>query len=199
MVAAIVACFALFASLANGQTCKYTSEDIEGPYYKPNAPTRPGNVVCDKAEMVNGTQLLVHGRIRTPDCWSPQAAHLDVWQANPQGGYSDQEDKSGPNFWCRGQLDTDAEGNYQFLTTIPGSYMDGDAYRPAHIHFKVSKADTPGENPLTTQLYFIEDPYIETDPCAPYCHAGDDTLTFYLEAENNAQSYSIGFDIILSE
>ncbi len=34
-------------------------------------------------------------------------------------------------------------------------------YRPAHIHVKVS---APGHAPLTTQLYFPEDPYNAGDP-----------------------------------
>jgi len=42
---------------------------------------------------------------------------------------------------------------------VPGHYLDGAAFRPAHIHLKV--AALGGD--LTTQLYFEGDPYNESD------------------------------------
>jgi len=44
---------------------------------------------------------------------------------------------------------------------VPGRYLNGAQYRPAHVHVKVS---APGFLPLTTQLYFPGDPYNAVDP-----------------------------------
>ena len=44
---------------------------------------------------------------------------------------------------------------------LPGRYLNGAQYRPAHVHVKVSAA---GHVPLTTQLYFPDDPYNAIDP-----------------------------------
>jgi catechol 1,2-dioxygenase len=44
---------------------------------------------------------------------------------------------------------------------VPGRYLNGREYRPAHIHIKVA---APGFAPLTTQLYFPGDPYNARDP-----------------------------------
>ena len=68
---------------------------------------------------------------------------------------------------------TDQRGNYEFATIMPGRYpvppnLPGlEKYfgltRPAHIHFRVSESL---HVPLTTQLYFKDDPYIAKDPWA---------------------------------
>ena len=43
---------------------------------------------------------------------------------------------------------------------MPGHYLNGARYRPAHLHVKVHVA---GAERLTTQLYFEGDPYNEGD------------------------------------
>jgi protocatechuate 3,4-dioxygenase beta subunit len=58
-------------------------------------------------------------------------------------------------------MTTDADGAFELSTIIPGHYLNGSTYRPAHIHVKAS---APGYRLLTTQLYFEGDPYNEGDP-----------------------------------
>jgi hypothetical protein len=58
---------------------------------------------------------------------------------------------------------SDANGLYAFETILPGAYLNGNQYRPKHIHFRVNK---PGFPELITQLYFAGDPYIAADPWA---------------------------------
>ena len=66
--------------------------------------------------------------------------------------------------WMRGHLllrhepymaKTDEHGRYAYTTIVPGHYLNGVQYRPAHIHLKASAA---AHAPLTTQLYFAGDP-----------------------------------------
>ena len=74
----------------------------------------------------------------------------------------------------RGQVRTDADGRYEFITVIPGPYtipLDGPTgkmtaaagwspWRPAHIHLIVS---AEGYEPLVTQLFIDTSDYLDSD------------------------------------
>lgn len=132
--------------------CVATEANIEGPFYKEGAPSRMVLVDADTP----GTRITVSGRVLASDGCAPLAgATLDVWQADASGAY----DNDG--FQLRGVLETASDGSYEIVTIVPGHYLNGDRYRPAHIHVKLS---APGHQLLTTQLYFAGDPYNEGDP-----------------------------------
>lgn len=132
------------------RACAATHDNIEGPYYVRGAPERSD--LIDRP--MKGVVLTIEGRVTGLDCATGLgAALLDVWQADARGGYSEA--------LLRGTLRADAQGNYRLRTIVPGHYLNGARYRPAHIHFKLS---APGHRPLTTQLYFPDDPYNEGDP-----------------------------------
>jgi len=122
-----------------------TEPNIEGPFFRPNAPLR--------ATLSRG--LILTGVVRDTRCRPMRDAVIEVWQANPAGDY----DLNGDVF--RGRLRTDAAGAYRIETTTPGRYLNGGVYRPAHIHVKVHANGRPS---LTTQLYFPGDPYADADP-----------------------------------
>jgi protocatechuate 3,4-dioxygenase beta subunit len=137
---------------APGADCAETEANIEGPFYKEGAPSRMVLVDADTP----GTRITVSGRVLAADGCTPLAgATLDVWQADASGAY----DNDG--FRLRGVLETAGDGSYEIVTIVPGHYLNGDRYRPAHIHVKAS---APGHQLLTTQLYFADDPYNEGDP-----------------------------------
>lgn len=128
-----------------------TADNIEGPFYKRGAPHRSVLVGPDDA----GERLHLTGTLRTTRCEPIGGAAIDVWQANAVGAY----DLDGFRF--RGALVTDPAGRWDLRSIVPGRYLNGDRYRPAHIHIKIRAAGRPG---LTTQLYFAGDPYNEGDP-----------------------------------
>jgi protocatechuate 3,4-dioxygenase beta subunit len=136
-----------------------TASNIEGPFYKPGAPERSKLPVPFRGgiSLVGPPipTLVVEGRVVDDRCRPVPGARLDVWQADHTGAY----DNDG--FGMRGQLRTDADGRYRFETLRPGHYLNGDRYRPAHIHVKVGAT---GHRRLTTQLYFPNDPYNAGDP-----------------------------------
>jgi catechol 1,2-dioxygenase len=140
--------------------CSTTEPNIEGPYYRADAPFRADLVEAD----VHGTSLVVGGRVLSADCRSPLAgAVLDVWQADGDGHYDNDGTMHLPKdrFRLRGKLRTDDGGAFSVRTVWPGRYLNGRVYRPSHVHVKVSAA---GHRPLTTQLYFPGDPYNDVDP-----------------------------------
>jgi protocatechuate 3,4-dioxygenase beta subunit len=128
-----------------------TEDQIEGPFYRAGAPTKP--VLVESGD--DGVRLAVSGRVLSVDCAILAGAVLDIWHADADGAY----DTAGFHF--RGKVTADAQGAYRFDTIIPGRYLNGDTYRPAHLHLKVSAA---GHVLLTTQLYFEGDPFNESDP-----------------------------------
>lgn len=160
------------------QTCgEVTASNIEGPFFSPDSPRR--NDI--RAANWQGTLVVVSGRVWTTDCEPVPGAVLDFWQANHLGAY----DNEGYDF--RGHQLTDSSGRYELITIVPGHYLNGSTYRPAHIHAKVT---APGLNLLTTQLYFADDPFNASDPWIV------DSLTMSLteDAEGDQRA---AFDFVL--
>ncbi len=118
------------ATLLEGdqRPCAPTPEDMEGPFYRPGAPTRAST----------GRGLVVSGAVKSAGSCSPiPGARIEWWQAGPRGNYDDEH---------RGALRTADDGTYQFETDFPPAYFG----RQPHIHVKVL---APGHRTLTTQLY----------------------------------------------
>lgn len=134
--------------------CEETEDQILGPFYRDGAPMRSTLTGAG-----GGEALIVRGVVLgTGAACAPLAgALLDVWQADESGAY----DNSTPDFGWRGKLLTDESGAYTLTTILPGRYLNGNVYRPRHLHLTIS-AD--GHAPLTTQLYFAGDPFLATDP-----------------------------------
>jgi protocatechuate 3,4-dioxygenase beta subunit len=134
-----------------GPVCEATADNIEGPFYKAGAPSRATLV----GERDRGERFVLTGSVRSTECEPLAGAVLDVWHADWRGDYDNE------GFTYRGTLATDARGRFTLRTIIPGRYLNGRRYRPAHIHVKLRAR---GRETLTTQLYFEGDPYIEGDP-----------------------------------
>jgi catechol 1,2-dioxygenase len=128
-----------------------TAANIEGPFYKRGAPHR-AVLATDKDA---GERLVITGTVRSASCDPIAGAEMEIWQADASGAY----DNDG--FHLRGALATDTHGRWELHTITPGRYLNGDRYRPAHIHIKLR---APDHRPLTTQLYFAGDPYNDGDP-----------------------------------
>jgi protocatechuate 3,4-dioxygenase beta subunit len=157
--------------------CTETADNILGPFYKQGAPFRN-----DLTSGVRVSKVLeVRGRVLACDCETPlSGALIDVWQADEDGVY----DNTG--YLLRARLQTDADGQYQYSSVLPGAYLNGDQYRPRHIHCKVSH---PSATPLVTQLYFQGDPYISQDPFVK------DASVVPLSEDSGI--YRVTFDIVL--
>lgn len=133
-----------------------TPEDRMGPYYMPGAPIRTTLV----AEGTPGRRLVIRGRVRAVRSHAHESirglgrAIVDVWQANDVGEYDNE------GFTLRGRFIADADGVFCVETIVPGRYLDGDGYRPRHLHVIVTAED---HAPVTTQIYFAGDPFNASD------------------------------------
>ncbi|RDV36758.1 hypothetical protein DV096_16860 [Bradymonadaceae bacterium TMQ3] len=168
------------------EQCLPTGSDIQGPFYEPGAPQR---IQLASAEEP-GERILIEGTVFEPDCQTPiEGALIDVWQADAEGNYH-----SGANYRLRAQILTDASGNYRIETIRPGHYLNAGAFRPAHIHFTITR---PGFTPLTTQLYFAGDPYLAPDDSCGVCASDDPTLIMELSDGPEGFEKQGRFDIVL--
>jgi catechol 1,2-dioxygenase len=135
------------------ENCR-TTDDILGPFYLAGAPFKDDII----PEGVVAEPLLVQGRVLS-GCQDPIAdAIVEIWNANEEGAYD-----SSVDFFFRGRYRTAADGKYSFRTIVPGRYLNGNTYRPSHIHFRIT---APGYAELVSQIYFREDPFIASDPWA---------------------------------
>jgi catechol 1,2-dioxygenase len=149
-----------------------TPSNVLGPYYREGAPfiDNGGRVAPDGEP---GRALLVSGRVTDTAGRPVSGSVVDVWQCNASGEYEHQTTGK-EDYYLRRRLRTDAEGRYSFQTIRPVPYeipksgpvgtllamLDWHAFRPAHIHFKVTG---DGQAPLVTQMYFADDEWLHND------------------------------------
>jgi hydroxyquinol 1,2-dioxygenase len=158
--------------ISNGKPPGATESTVFGPFYREGGPEMPaGGNVAEGAE--GGTPTIVTGRVLDMDGKPIAGAVLDVWQADPDGLYDSQRLEL-EELAMRGIFHSDAEGHYLIRTTRPVHYQipsdgpvgvmlaatDRHAWRPAHIHFKVT---AKGYMPLTTHLFDDVDEYLDSD------------------------------------
>ena len=116
-----------------------------------------------------GERIIVAGRVLDEDARPVPGTLVELWQCNAAGRYRHPVDQHAapldPNFDGVGQVATDDEGRYRFLTIKPGAYPwrnTPNSWRPAHIHFGVFGPAFATR--LITQMYFPGDPLLAYDP-----------------------------------
>jgi len=152
-----------------------TPSDVEGPLYREDPPWRekPAKIYEEYEGVENGDVLFVYGTVTSSDGTPLSGAILDIWQTGPDGGY-DIWDERQPDYNFRGRFSVEEDGSYEFQTMVPrpytvpthgpvGRFLEATGqhpWRPAHIHFKV---EAEGHEPLITQVFFPDDPYLDND------------------------------------
>jgi catechol 1,2-dioxygenase len=147
-----------------------TTDDILGPFYKAGSPFGENIIPIENT----APPLIIEGKVFTNCDIALKDAVVEVWNANDTGGYDTSTD-----FKFRGQYKTAADGVYRFKTIIPGRYLNGGTFRPSHIHFRIT---APNHQELVSQIYFKDDPFIESDPWAGASKASERILTLAKDA-----------------
>jgi protocatechuate 3,4-dioxygenase beta subunit len=171
-------------------SCEPSTVDYygQGPFYMPNAPFIQNGQLAGPNEL--GQRLIISGRVLNLDCTQALPnTEIDVWHADSNGAY----DNTG--YRLRGRVNANSQGFYLFETVMPGFYLNGASYRPAHIHFQITP---PGFAPLITQLYFQGDPYIASDAAASMNSGAFDATHRIIPLNTNANNELEGsWDIVL--
>jgi len=148
-----------------------TERSALGPFHSEGSPALAVGGNLKQAN--DGEPLLVHGRVLDESGTPVAGAQLDFWQAAVNGKYWQQDPAQHPHN-LRFRMTTGDDGVYAFTTVQPAPYSvpyDGPvgdllraggrhAWRPAHFHFIVGAS---GFRPLTTEVFFSGDPYLDSD------------------------------------
>ncbi len=162
-----------------------TTNDILGPFYRPDAPLRADLTFAGLA----GTRITLTGQVFGDDCTTPLPnAMVEIWHCDTQGKYDNETEQ----YLHRARLLTDAHGRYAFHTIIPGKYLNGRLYRPSHIHYRVTEKNSAE---LISQIYFAGDPHITADPWASDQKAEHRILP--IKPQDTAGNLTVQFDIYL--
>ncbi|WP_375479319.1 catechol 1,2-dioxygenase [uncultured Jatrophihabitans sp.] len=149
---------------------------IEGPFYAPGAPQLGSDGTLPMRDGEAGTPMTFHGQVRSVAGKPLAHATVDIWHCDDEGFYA-QFAPGIPEWNLRGVFTTDENGHFTIHTIQPAPYQiptDGatgaiiraanwHAWRPAHLHLKVS---APDHLLITTQLYFPGDPHNDDDIAA---------------------------------
>lgn len=118
-----------------------TPRQTEGPFFTPSTPLKSDF----RADGRPGRPLDLVGTVVDRDCRPLTGVVVELWHADADGRY----DNSG--YDLRGHQVSDDEGRFGFETIVPGLYSG----RTRHYHLIVAPS---GGRPLTTQLYFPDEP-----------------------------------------
>ncbi len=149
---------------------QHTLTETTGPVFKGSW---VGKSVADltrqhKGEPL-GERIIVSGRVLDEDGKPVPGTLVEMWQANAAGRYAHPRDRHDApldrNFTGVGQVITDKDGNWRFITVKPGHYPwrnTYNAWRAQHLHFSVFGPAFATR--IVTQMYFPGDPLLADDP-----------------------------------
>jgi protocatechuate 3,4-dioxygenase, beta subunit len=185
----------------------HTVSELTGPAFDPQL-VRPGSFDLTRQHPGEplGERIIVSGRVLDENSRSLPHMLIEIWQANAAGRYRDAVDQHNapldPNFTGCGQVLTDSQGRYRFVTVRPGAYPwrnHYNAWRPAHIHF--SLFGPAFATRLVTQMYFPGDPLLAYDPifnCVSDERARERLISIFdWETTIPEQALGYRFDIVL--
>jgi protocatechuate 3,4-dioxygenase, beta subunit len=148
----------------------HTLSEVTGPVFKGRW---VGRSVADLTSQAKGepigSRIIVAGRVLDEHGKPVAGTLVELWQANAAGRYAhpwDQHDAPlDRNFRGVGQVITDADGNWRFVTIKPGHYPwrnTHNAWRAQHLHFSVFGPAFATR--VVTQMYFPGDQLLPADP-----------------------------------
>lgn len=150
-----------------------TDSALLGPFYVEGRPSADNG--SDISDSVRGTPMFVTGRVLDEDGHPIAGAKVDTWHSDGEGFYDVQQtEKLHDQFAMRALLTTDDDGRFWYRSIAPRYYpvpTDGPCgeilraanrspMRPQHVHFRFTAT---GYQPLITQLFWRDDPYIGHD------------------------------------
>jgi hydroxyquinol 1,2-dioxygenase len=150
-----------------------TDSALLGPFYVEGRPEAANG--ADISDGVTGTPMFVTGRVVNDRGEPIGGAKVNTWHSDGEGFYDVQQtEKLHNELSMRALLTTDDDGRFWYRSITPRYYpvpTDGPCgeilraanrspMRPQHVHFWFH---AEGYEPLITQLFWRDDPYIGHD------------------------------------
>jgi catechol 1,2-dioxygenase len=141
-----------------------TAPDMMGPEIKLGAPTRTYSLIEDP-ETEKMPRVIMRGSVKYSDNTPITNAKLNIWHPDYHGAYSLF------GYDCRGIIQVDKNGNYEFEACVPGcltlqsllgrklpSFLKDKFVRPGHFHVKLDYGNKFFVTQIyTTSMYMKED------------------------------------------
>lgn len=198
-------------SSSGGDACKPSIEQTPGPYPQPGLERDnldlfghdgvpfelTGRVIDTNCDPVANAIVLLWHAMPSPPGVKPNSVEPDpeyrpaVYDHDNMGGETTPdglEIPTGQQMYY-GWVRTDNAGRYHFRTLRPGWYLNGSAYRTSHLHVRVFIDDAIV---ATTQLYFSDDTFNETDAIFVAC-ANQGECVMPIDGDGNGT-----FDLVVS-
>lgn len=124
-------------------------------------------------------------------------AMVEIWQADPEGRYPDNDKSVDKDFTGFGRSGTDAEGRFEFVSVKPGPTPGpGDTEQAPHVLVSVFARGLLKQ--LVTRIYFPDE--AEANAFDPVLLEVDESLRDTLVAATQTESHgSLVFDVRLQD
>ncbi|HEX7970435.1 MAG TPA: protocatechuate 3,4-dioxygenase subunit beta [Stellaceae bacterium] len=186
---------------------EHTLSEVTGPSFADGwtGPDKADLTRQGKGEPI-GSRMIVAGRVLDEQGRAVAGTLVELWQANAAGRYQHEMDQHDapldPNFTGAGHVVTNDQGEYQFVTLVPGAYPwrnTPNAWRAQHLHFSVFGPAFATR--IITQMFFPGDPLLEYDPIFHSIadEAARDRLVSRYDPGLSVAEWALGyrFDIVL--
>ena len=154
----------------NGNT--ETNQNLLGPFWRLHHPKSENGSSIVRSD-TSGEPLFVRSRFTDVEGKPLAGVEVDAWQSNADG-LSENQDETQVDMNLRGKFTTNENGEIWYRSVKPSGYpiptngpvgrlliaQGRHPFRPAHLHFLAVKE---GYKTLISQVYFDDDPRIETD------------------------------------
>ena len=173
-----------------------------GPYFPYDFVDGLGDLTRCGSHVARGRHISIAGRVLEEGNRPTRNTLVEIWQPDASGIFRHPLDprcaEADPGFSGWGRARTDAQGNYRFLTVLPGSYTGEDG-APRCPHINVMILGIGLTRRLVTTIFFGEPGEAVSDPvldCVP--EATRSRLFPVREASQDADGLSAyRFDLIL--
>jgi len=123
---------------------------------------------ADPAKRARGQKIYLCGKVYEAKRVPRWNTILEIWQADAGGHFAHPNDPefelADRNFMGWGRRATDSEGGYEFVSVMPGTYLDPLTGKTRAPHIDLTVLGSGLMRRLTTTLFFAGQPGNDADP-----------------------------------
>jgi|HubBroStandDraft_6_1064221.scaffolds.fasta_scaffold296175_2 protocatechuate 3,4-dioxygenase beta subunit len=137
-----------------------------GPFFPASFVDGCNDLTLTDGKCAKGPYIALAGRVLEEGGKPTRNTIVEIWQPDVNGIFRNPQDPrfadADPGFLGWGRAKTDAEGNYRFLTVVPGAYPEEGMARCPHANLMILAIGLTRR--LVTTVFFSEAPAQVNDP-----------------------------------